>query len=226
MRPFNPLHCGCSATWAEVDCMQRNILDIPLPGCDTSGCITHHWCWMPVAATHLCHVDVRKAMICTAVQAKSHASHRPRVQASFQVASNKLLRLEARQPPVHDSRCQALSSVRYRNQCSIHCCTQQKPPRVSCTNSSRPADHDNSSYQQQHLQAGLAPNNHSPISSQHDSSTPLHIEDLMHIQATWAQYLPSSAPERNRRLSRRMKEVTAGDPFAYSIFKDDGKLFM
>jgi hypothetical protein len=46
------------------------------------------------------------------------------------------------------------------------------------------------------------------------------------IAARWRPLLPDDAQERNRLLSRRMKALSYPDPFAYDIFKQDGKEYM
>ena len=51
-------------------------------------------------------------------------------------------------------------------------------------------------------------------------------DDLQRIQAAWAAALPMPPAERNKLLAKRMKLLTAGDPWAYDIAKADAKEFM
>ncbi|KAI8468759.1 MAG: hypothetical protein J3K34DRAFT_459699 [Monoraphidium minutum] len=46
------------------------------------------------------------------------------------------------------------------------------------------------------------------------------------IAQRWRPLLPDDAQERNRLLSRRMKALTHPDPYAYDLFKQDGKEYM
>jgi hypothetical protein len=55
---------------------------------------------------------------------------------------------------------------------------------------------------------------------------PLTAEDLQHVAARWAQALPVPPSERNKLLAKRMRALTAGDPWAYDIAKQDAKEFM
>lgn len=46
------------------------------------------------------------------------------------------------------------------------------------------------------------------------------------IAQRWRPLVPGEPQERNRLLSRRMKVLTHPDPYAYDIFKQDGKDYM
>lgn len=52
------------------------------------------------------------------------------------------------------------------------------------------------------------------------------MQHMAMIQSAWRPLLPPSATEQNKLLSRMMQQVTQGDPYAYTIFKQDGKEFM
>lgn len=53
--------------------------------------------------------------------------------------------------------------------------------------------------------------------------TPLHAAA---IERRWAPLLPGTPQERNKLLSRRMKALTHPDPFAFDVFKADGRQYM
>jgi hypothetical protein len=54
----------------------------------------------------------------------------------------------------------------------------------------------------------------------------LDMQHMAMVQSAWRPLLPPSATEQNKLLSRMMQQVTQGDPYAYTIFKQDGKEFM
>jgi hypothetical protein len=50
--------------------------------------------------------------------------------------------------------------------------------------------------------------------------------DAAAVAARWAPLLPPAPADRNRLLSRRMRALTHPDPFAYELFKQDGRDYM
>jgi hypothetical protein len=59
-----------------------------------------------------------------------------------------------------------------------------------------------------------------------NAQMPLTAEGLQQVQARWAQAIPLPSSERNKVLAKRMKSLTAGDPWAYDMAKQDAKDFM